>query len=157
MKLKGRFPDAGETSSRFARFGDADLLTCSVSVYEGGDVVTLVTPSGDHGTHVAAIVGAYVDGEPDRCGVAPGCQIVSLKIGDARLDSMETGAGLARALVAARRRGVDLCNLSYGEAACLCAPQWEQSEHGNAVSAEPMSTMMSKLFGGVPTQTSAEK
>mmetsp|Transcript_25624 Transcript_25624/g.86099 ORF Transcript_25624/g.86099 Transcript_25624/m.86099 type:complete len:1061 (+) Transcript_25624:421-3603(+) len=33
---------------------------------------------------------------------------------------METGAGLARALIAAKRHGCDVINLSYGEAATLC-------------------------------------
>ncbi|KAH8047400.1 tripeptidyl-peptidase [Aureococcus anophagefferens] len=111
---------AGERSSRWGTFGDEDLLTCSASFYEGGDVVALVVPAGDHGTHVAAIVGAYDAADPDKCGVAPACRIVSIKIGDSRLGTMETGAGLCRALVACRRLGVDLVNLSYGEAACLC-------------------------------------
>ena len=111
---------AGERSSRWGTFGDEDLLTCSASFYEGGDVVALVVPAGDHGTHVAAIVGAYDAADPDKCGVAPACKIVSIKIGDSRLGTMETGAGLCRALVACRRLGVDLVNLSYGEAACLC-------------------------------------
>ncbi|KAH8045173.1 tripeptidyl-peptidase [Aureococcus anophagefferens] len=95
------------------------LDASNASFYEGGDVVA----GGARGrprTRAAAIVGAYDAADPDKCGVAPACRIVSIKIGDSRLGTMETGAGLCRALVACRRLGVDLVNLSYGEAACLC-------------------------------------
>jgi tripeptidyl-peptidase-2 len=44
-----------------------------------------------------------------------GAQIISCKIGDSRLGSMETGTGLVRALAAVMEAGADIINMSYGE------------------------------------------
>lgn len=64
----------------------------------------------------AGIVAANYPEQPECSGVAPGAQIVSLKIGDTRLGSMETGVGLVRAITEAVKRGCHIINMSYGGA-----------------------------------------
>ncbi|KAF7727019.1 tripeptidyl-peptidase II Tpp2 [Apophysomyces ossiformis] len=111
---------------QYYTFGEADLLNFSVNIYQNGDLLrtlnlcgSIVTLSGSHGTHVAGITAANFPDEPELNGVAPGAQIVSLRIGDARLGSMETGPGLTRAAAHLAMHQVDLANMSYGESSGL--------------------------------------
>lgn len=102
-------------------FGPADLLTYSVNhMFEAADAsrpsaVSVVTLSGSHGTHVAGITGAHLPDSPDENGVAPGIEIVSLKIGDTRVSGMETGQALLRAAQALIATKCDVANMSFGE------------------------------------------
>lgn len=88
----------------------------------GGCTLSVVTTAGAHGTHVAAIAGAhYPDADsPDKDGLSPGAQMISFKIGDSRLGTMETGQSLSRAFAAVTalsdtKHAIDIINLSYGE------------------------------------------
>ena len=103
-------------AQQWAAFDARSAFNFGVNVWNGGSIVELVADAGPHGSHVAGIAAAYHPDAPELNGVAPGAKIVSLKIGDSRLGSMETGVGVARAVAAAVELGVDVINMSYGEA-----------------------------------------
>ncbi|XP_057424626.1 tripeptidyl-peptidase 2-like isoform X1 [Lotus japonicus] len=107
------------TERKYGVFSKLDACTFVVNVYNDGNVLSIVTDSSPHGTHVAGIATAFHPEEPLLNGVAPGAQLISCKIGDSRLGSMETGTGLTRALIAAVEHKCDLINMSYGEPTLL--------------------------------------
>ncbi|KAJ0970189.1 hypothetical protein J5N97_023066 [Dioscorea zingiberensis] len=100
---------------KYGIFSKLDACSFVTNVYDEGNLVSIVTDCSPHGTHVAGIAAAFNPEEPLLNGVAPGAQVISCKIGDTRLGSMETGTGLIRALIAAVDHKCDLINMSYGE------------------------------------------
>lgn len=100
---------------QFATFGFDSEMSFAVNLYNEGRIVSIVTTEGAHGTHVAGIVAGHYPDAPERNGVAPGAQIVSVKIGDSRLGGMETAAGIERGLQGVLRNRCDLVNMSFGE------------------------------------------
>ncbi|KAM7499661.1 hypothetical protein LguiA_024075 [Lonicera macranthoides] len=108
-----------KTERQFGVFSKLDACTFVTNVYDEGKILSIVTDSSPHGTHVAGIAAAFHPKEPLLNGVAPGAQLISCKIGDSRLGSMETGTGLTRALIAVVEHKCDLINMSYGEPTLL--------------------------------------
>jgi len=110
---------------QYGMFSNVDMCNYAVNIYNGGKVASLVVDAGAHGSHVGGIAAAFFppkDGsseEGDANGVAPGAKLISLKIGDTRLGSMERGSALTRALIEAVKHKCDVINLSYGEGCAL--------------------------------------
>jgi tripeptidyl-peptidase-2 len=90
-------------------------LHFATNIYDAGRTLSIVVTGSAHGTHVAGIVAAHYPKQPELNGNAPGAQNVSIKIGDTRLRTMETAAGLQRGIIAAIRHRCDVINMSYGE------------------------------------------
>lgn len=98
----------------FGTFSDEDLMNYVLNIYEDGNLLSIVADSGAHGTHVAGIVAAYFPDQPELNGIAPGAQIVSVKIGDTRLGSTSVNTGSIRGMITVLENDCDLINMSYG-------------------------------------------
>ena len=101
---------------QYASFGSSIMLNFALNIYNNGNLLSIVTDCGVHGTHVAGIVAAHFKDKPELNGIAPGAQIVSVKIGDHRLGSSSTNTGQIRGLATVLQNRCDLINMSYGGA-----------------------------------------
>ena len=101
-------------AGEYGSFGGIAHATFGVQVYEKGDLLSIVTVSGAHGTHVASIAAAYAPDEATRNGVAPGARIVSIKVGDIRARGSSYSTSELRATALAAQHRVDIVNASWG-------------------------------------------
>ncbi|KAA3604531.1 MAG: hypothetical protein DWQ01_22105 [Planctomycetota bacterium] len=106
----GSFRETGD----WATLGDEALLNYAVGIEADGQHVTLFFDTNGHGTHVAGIVAAN-GGPGERLnGLAPGAEIVSIKIGDGKFGGATSGFSIAKALDFAVEAGCQVANISFG-------------------------------------------
>ncbi|XP_058803991.1 tripeptidyl-peptidase 2 isoform X2 [Phymastichus coffea] len=106
-------------TKEYAPLTKDDQLNISINVHDDGNILEIVSLCSPHGTHVASIAAGHFPDNKELNGIAPGAQIISLTIGDARLNTMETGSAVVRAMikVMSYKEKVHVINMSYGERA----------------------------------------
>lgn len=57
---------------QYSTFTAIDAVNYAVNIYDNGNILSIVTTSNNHGTHVAGIAAAYHPDDPSLNGVAPG-------------------------------------------------------------------------------------
>lgn len=116
-KLMGEF--SVDPVNNFDYITASDRMSYSFNVHNDGNILEIVSLGSSHGTHVSAIAAGCFPNEPEKNGVAPGAQIISLTIGDSRLETMETGTAIVRAMIKVmelrKKFNIDVINMSYGE------------------------------------------
>ena len=105
---------AFRTAGEYASFPDYVAMNFGVAVYQDGNLLSIVTTSGSHGTHVASIASANYPEQPDLNGIAPGAKILSIRIGDTRINGSSVYTGENRATAIAAQYKVDVMNASWG-------------------------------------------
>jgi tripeptidyl-peptidase-2 len=102
---------------RYATFSNEDLLNFTVNIFNEGNLLSIVTPSDTHGSHVSGIDAAYFPEQPDLNGIAPGAQIVGINQNPPQIlnGNMEISSAIVRALAAVRELKCDVVNTSFGE------------------------------------------
>ncbi|MDA1114130.1 MAG: S8 family serine peptidase [Planctomycetota bacterium] len=106
----GTFRETGD----WATLGDSSNMNYAVSVADDGNLTTLLFDTHGHGTHVAGIIGSYEGPNGRLNGIAPGVELVAIKIGDGKFGGSTSGFAVAKALDMAVEAGCQIANMSFG-------------------------------------------
>jgi tripeptidyl-peptidase II len=100
-------------SGDWATLGDEALMNYAVG-FEGDSGVHVFFDAHGHGTHVGGIVGAFEGPGGRMNGIAPGVELVSIKIGDGKFGGSTSGYSISKALDYAVEAGCQVVNMSFG-------------------------------------------
>lgn len=106
----GTFRETGD----WATLGDESNFNYAVGVAEEGDLTTIFFDTHGHGTHVAGIIGSYEGPDGRLNGIAPGVELVAIKIGDGKFGGSTSGFAVAKAMDMAVEAGCQIANMSFG-------------------------------------------
>jgi subtilisin family serine protease len=109
VALRG-FKESGD----WAVLGDETNLNYAVAVEDEGQRVQLFYDAHGHGTHVAGIIGSFDAADSNLNGIAPGVEIVAVKVGDGKFGGSTSGFAIAKAIDFAVEAGCQVANLSFG-------------------------------------------
>uniref|UniRef100_A0A914NZ10 Peptidase S8/S53 domain-containing protein n=1 Tax=Panagrolaimus davidi TaxID=227884 RepID=A0A914NZ10_9BILA len=104
-------------NQEYSFISDKCIVSYCFNISENGNLLNICVPNGSHGTHVAHIAAGHFLGSPEKDGLAPGAQIISLSIGDLREASAPQA--FIRALNKCIELKVDIINLSYSVSPCM--------------------------------------
>uniref|UniRef100_A0AC34FI39 Peptidase S8/S53 domain-containing protein n=1 Tax=Panagrolaimus sp. ES5 TaxID=591445 RepID=A0AC34FI39_9BILA len=90
------------------------MVSYCITIHDKGNILEICVANGSHGSHVAHIAAGHFPDNPEKDGLAPGAQIISLCIGDSRNRNNLSQQALIRALEICCRLKVDVINFSYG-------------------------------------------
>lgn len=98
----------------WATLGDEALLNYGVEIAEDGTWIDILFDGNGHGTHVGGIVAAFAGADHRLNGLAPGAELVGIKIGNSKFGGSTTGFSIAKALEIAGQAGCRIVNISFG-------------------------------------------
>uniref|UniRef100_A0AC35GQA5 Peptidase S8/S53 domain-containing protein n=1 Tax=Panagrolaimus sp. PS1159 TaxID=55785 RepID=A0AC35GQA5_9BILA len=100
-------------NQEYGFLSDNCLMSYCLNIHDNGNLLEICATHCDHGTHVAHIAAGHFPDDPEKDGLAPGAQIISLCIGDSRDYYWLNAQAFIRALNKCIELKVDVINFSY--------------------------------------------
>uniref|UniRef100_A0A914PL97 Peptidase S8/S53 domain-containing protein n=1 Tax=Panagrolaimus davidi TaxID=227884 RepID=A0A914PL97_9BILA len=89
-------------------------IPCCITIQSNGNLLNLFIPFNSHGSSVAQVAARHFPVELEKDGLAPGAQIVSMKVCEKLTDFIKAKTSFEKALSKCIELGVDIINFSLG-------------------------------------------